>query len=527
MLKFWKIVKIQIINFWLTGKAKTVKKQLLFLLLGLVILLGGLSILINNILRGEIRPENILFFLSVASLIVMVASFFTTLSNAQTTFFEYKDYDLLATLPINKKAITITKFLSSLVSQWAISIFILLPFLFILMIKLPLSVTFFIYYIIGIFTMPAIPISLGVLLALFFRYITAGTRFENLLRNIVNLLFIIIIFTFSFVINIVKSSTIISKYVSPFLERISFINPGHWFAYGVVNEKIIYIFYLILSAIIAFGICLFLYIISFENIHNRSALGYHVKNFKVTMQKRNSVLLSLLKKEYKFIFSSFAYLINAFLFNIGAIVAMIYLIFFLPTTYFNIIMAEPTHENIALIAIYFISVLFSVANVYSSTCINIEGTRFWIMRTLPISERKLILSKHLVGLSFSFMALLLWTVTVFKFRISLLNALSGYLLSSMIILFNNSFAMNANILLPKMIYDDPAMAMKKGGIGSVIGTIIPYGLGFIMFFMVMSQIKSGNYQLLIMILLSIYSLLALISQAFLWFIGPKRIRKIG
>ena len=121
------------------------------------------------------------------------------------------------------------------------------------------------------------------------------------------------------------------------------------------------------------------------------------------------------------------------------------------------------------------------------------------MRTLPISERKLILSKHLVGLSFSFMALLLWTVTVFKFRISLLNALSGYLLSSMIILFNNSFAMNANILLPKMIYDDPAMAMKKGGIGSVIGTIIPYGLGFIMFFMVMSQIKSENYQLLIMI----------------------------
>ena len=194
MLKFWKIVKIQIINFWLTGKAKTVKKQLLFLLLGLVILLGGLSIFINNILRGEIRPENILFFLSFASLIVMVASFFTTLSNAQTTFFEYKDYDLLATLPINKKAITITKFLSSLVSQWAISIFILLPFLFILMTKLPLSVTFFIYYIIGIFTMPAIPISLGVLLALFFRYITAGTRFENLLRNIVNILFIIIIF---------------------------------------------------------------------------------------------------------------------------------------------------------------------------------------------------------------------------------------------------------------------------------------------------------------------------------------------
>ena len=209
------------------------------------------------------------------------------------------------------------------------------------------------------------------------------------------------------------------------------------------------------------------------------------------------------------------------------ILAGVTICYFTPQFLVNFLISDG--ETILLPIIYFLTI-FSGMPIYSSSAINIEGTRFWIIRSLPISERKFLMVKHFVGLFMSIigpMVCLILCSIHFKFDASLF--FTGFILVISLVVAINSFALLMNLLLPKMIYDSPELAIKKGGIGSVLGGVVPYLGSIILFVSFMKSMEDSisNKVTLMLCLAVIVAIMALVLEVILWVYGPKKIRKLG
>lgn len=531
MNKFFQLLKVQMMNYWLQGNAKTIRSQLLRSVPLALFILGIASFYAAMLFQGAnafVYP----YLIFLAASIVMAISFFTTLSTAQATFFEFKDYDLLVSLPVNKKWISFSKFLSAMVNQWIISWVVLIPVFVVCIAHYSGSFQFAVFYLLGMLLLPAVPVSLGILIALAFRWITAGTRFENLLKNILNVALVIFIIVINFSQNFGmsgRSSESIStvRKIGPGLVNQWFFTPANWFAFGTVLKDSMQLFYLLLVAVISLGIVVTVYLKLFDRIHHRSAVTYHVKNFKLTKAKGGSQVIILVKREFKTLFSNFAASLNIFMMPLMGILAGVTICYFTPQFLVNFLISDG--ETILLPIIYFLTI-FSGMPIYSSSAINIEGTRFWIIRSLPISERKFLMVKHFVGLFMSIigpMVCLILCSIHFKFDSSLF--FTGFILVISLVVAINSFALLMNLLLPKMIYDSPELAIKKGGIGSVLGGVVPYLGSIILFVSFMKSMEDSisNKVTLMLCLAVIVAIMALVLEVILWVYGPRKIRKLG
>lgn len=529
MNKLVSLIRIQLMNFWLQGNSKSIKKQLLVSSIGLLFAVGVVSFYALMAFRSlpvVIYPYIILF----VGIITLGISFFTTLSTAQTSFFEFKDFDLLRSLPIQNRWVMISKFASSMLQQWSYAMMLLLPVLVIYVVQVQPGFLFVLYFVIGMLCLPAGSIALGVIIALFFRYITAGTRFENLLRNLSNVLLMVVIFWFSFQSGFHKGSDQVSSSVQDLSQSGGvawYLSPAKWFAFGTTGLEGKYILYLVLLAIVSMAICASLYFSMFESIHARSMMSYHVKNFKASLVKQNSVTMTLLKREVRTLITNFTAAMNMFLMPVLGIFGAIYLAFFSPQEWVDLL--HTVGPEFSLVGLYFACVVMTMPT-YSATCINTEGTRFWIIRSLPISEKQFLLIKHFFGLMMtSSVVYLLWIVAVIRFEIGLNIALVGVLLITLMSIFSNAFALDMNLFFPKMVYDDPAMAIKKSGFASVIGMMVPYFFGFALVFYAVGSRSDENPTILAdaMVICAIFFALSLVCELVLWVFGPSQLRKLG
>ncbi|QRG87421.1 hypothetical protein [Bulleidia sp. zg-1006] len=534
MSKFFKLMKVQMLNYWLQGNAKTIRSQLLKTIGASVIALAIVSFYAAMFFKNASASTYPILFFVVATIVIFM-SFISTSSIAQSTFFEFKDYDMLASLPVEKKWISLSKFLAAMLNQWAFALLLLIPIYCIYAINSSPTLVFSLYYFIGMLLLPAIPVSIGVLNALFFRWITAGTRYENLLKNLLNLALILFWLVYSFTNGYMTSGggPATAKAAQTFGQENSnswYLAPAKWFSFGSYLEEPKYLLYLFISAVISIGIITILYLKLFDGIHHRSAMTYHVKNFKLTKAKGGSVFTVLMKREFKILITNFVAALNVFLLPAIAIFGGLYVYFKAPSYLIQLVSKEG--KEVLPYAIYFVTVFTSLP-AYCSACINVEGTRFWIIRSLPVSEKKFLLVKHSVGILMTGIGPLIFLILcALRFEFNLSMFLIGLATVVSIVILSNGFALLMNLLLPKMIYDTPDLAIKKGGIGSILGSMIPH-FGLIALFGVFVVTASDGFSKQIditwslWILIAIITVIAIVIETILWIYGPKRIRGLG
>ena len=533
MREFWILFKVNIINtIGLNKLKKKFAKSGTFLKIGIPIIFIFLFLIIAAFLFFYVYMFDSLYIMTqqydgimiLALVIGSIFCFITSLTKANSYLFEAKDYDLLLAMPINPKAIIASKlsnlFLLNYLSFGAIyipstvyyGIFVNPPIYFYLLAL--------IVFIIGPFLLVTISTFFSYLIGL----ILSKFKYKNFIQSIFMVVFLIVIMYGSMSMNQVNALD--TEKLKEYVEQINntllkIYYPARWAMSGLKGNVLELLLYIAISVI---PFIIFIYIIghNFLKASERAKRVYTDKNFKLKKQKTQGQKWALIKREFKTLFSNSAVVMNVV---VGQIMSTIFVVMFLfgsGSMGFNL---EEVDIDAAVAILIALSLFMSGVNPTTSSTISLEGKRFWILKSAPISTTTTFISKisvnSLLSLPFTIINVIL-SVIVLPLRIDhifflLFIPIAYNLLSGLLgLLFN--------LMFPKMEWDNPIKAVKQGM--SVFFTLISDWvlIALIVFAFIVGQIIhfTIGYLFVIAIILVFISIVSLI----LFTYGKKKYMRI-
>jgi len=444
---------------------------ILYALLSFVLGFGYLFFDLGRILNEMNQIHIILSFLTIY---LLGMSLMIVLFRASGSLFYYKDYDILAPLPIPSKTILLAK-------TTVLLIFIYLSsFIF----TLPISVSYFyytgfdlfkfIFFILGFLCLPLVPFVLMSLISLLIHLLTHKLK-QNKIINII-LLFVIFIgiFVITFSFNEVDQNPLTGQ-IDLFKGISESYFPFSWFINAVSNLNVLELTYLLISHIAI--LFLFIHLTSHLIVKlNQKGLRSNLKkNGKDIKYQAKSTYSALIKKEFKKFFNVPLYAVNSGLGPVLLLVLSIASLIFRSDIeeYLELIIGSGL--NIELLLLIFIG--FCIAMTYTpAISLSLEGKNLWIIKSLPIKAKDIMLSKIFFNI---LLVLPIAIVSILVLGLSLsLSLVSQVLLILLAISF--SFLISfmdsiINLYLPKFDFVNEVEVIKQS-IGALLAVFLAFGL---------------------------------------------------
>lgn len=363
----------------------------------------------------------------ICSSIITVLAFIFTFFKTNGYLFAFKEYDMLMSLPFSPKTIAADKFLYMyMVSMpWFLSVSIAMMVGYGIYVN-PSPVTYVVWSILT-FVIPVIPMLIAAFIGFVIAKLSAGFQKKNMIQTILTFLFVILCFASQYIIDaLVKSddTKVILENVSDSIENIGKgYFPIMWFSNAIRYLSVVDIFLLIIVTIVIFEIIFFIVGTYYRQIN--SALKAHgaSKEYKMTAQKKHSVLNAIAYKEFKRFTGSQVYLVNAGVGEVLAFLLGVVAIFVKFDKIVEVILeGAPIHAKILFPAIP-LMVYFLIGMVATTACSpSLEGKNYWIMQSLPIEKKVIYQGKMLFNLYLTVPFALFATISLsFSARVPLLN----------------------------------------------------------------------------------------------------------
>jgi len=178
-----------------------------------------------------------------------------------------------------------------------------------------------------------------------------------------------------------------------------------------------------------------------------------------------------------------------------------------------------------LIAVFIFSL--SLTSTTSSS-ISIEGKQFWILKSLPCSEKKVFFAKIFVNLFITVPFLVVdIIIAIVALKISVLHALFVFLIPLLLLLFTSFTGLYVNLLFPRFDYENDTKVVKQSisvlvsMVCGVIATALLVGLGYLLIR------EFGNNIIVYLLTTLATAILALASFLLLRFSGTKLYQNIN
>lgn len=428
---------------------------LLYLFVAVVFL--GLSVSVSLLLSTYLLPGAdwlyYLVFMGLTLTLVFILSIFET----KTELFECKDNDLLLSMPIKPRDIVAARIFVVLIYNYLISAIILLPAI--------------VFYAI---TTGAIKGTVGGILIFLFLPLLAtalssavGYLVAELSRRMKNKNIITIVLLFGFVLLYFWFYTVAMENIEAVLANLMGMSAelakNYKILYYIGNAALlspiptlIMIFICVISAIIAYYIISTRYIKIVTDVRGTKKAVYKEKKLKT-----KSALYALTVKDIRHFFSSPIYVLNG---GLGLLMGILLSVFAFIESDFITLLAEDLllpSETIANCAIALLMLTLSTT-IISACALSVEGKQLWILKTMPVDARTVLLSKALMQFVISF-------PTTFVASLLLIIVISPspifwavYIIAPQIAnLLFSLFGILINVLLPKFDYENEAQAVKQ------------------------------------------------------------------
>lgn len=425
----------------------------IFLIAVFLLLFTSMSLLIAPILLPGADWLYYLIYMCLSITLIFVLSIFETKSE----LFECKDNDLLLSMPIKPKDIVAARVLIVLIYNYIINAIVMIP-----------AIVFY-----AIFAKNIIGIIGGILiflllplfataLASFVGYLVAEVLRKLKFKNLITVIITFSLFGLYFVM-----IDVIGNNLEAMLE--SLLAMGEEFAQ---NHKVLFFFgnaallkpLSILSvaaiSIISAAIAYFLISSAYIRIVTERT-GAKKAVYKEKRLRSGSVIAALTKKDVRHFFSSPIYTLNG---AIGLIMGVVLgVIAIVNRDMLSTIAAELQISGTALanIAIALVILTFSMT-IMSACSLSLEGKQLWIMQTMPLSSKSVLLSKALMQFIISAPPILLSTVLMLIATRPAPALWIVYIIVTQ--LANLSFSLCGilvNVLFPKFDYENEAQAVKQ------------------------------------------------------------------
>lgn len=530
MNKLFELLKFKIKSTINLEKIKKMKKiNLLFF--GFIFLYFGFSLTfsITMITDGAINAtkEYGLTFYLIPLFFVMISFFLFQLSifNTKSIMYSARDNDLLLSLPIPSKSILFSRVLITLLWSFLISLFIMLPMLITYAVRVGVSFDFVIMSLVTLIILPIIPTILASIFGYLIAFLTTKSNASKWIEYVLSLgmiLFFVLIFS--------NIESILMYVVNNFDKIENFIKYGFYSIYLVIEmfSKSSYLS-LILCLIINFG--LFFIFLHALNLNYKKLLSllnekktktkFQLKKLKHTQAKQ-----ILFFKEAKRYFSSPIYVFNTLFGVIIMLISSLAVFFTDKKDIINLIKEGGLNLNLFSVVILMVTFIAFLSNT-SCASISIEGKNLWILKSLPIKLKSIIVTKVM----FNFIVMIIPIIISifafsFVFGFSMIEMLFLILVAIISLGCSSMFGIIINLKFPKLDAIDDTVVVKRS-LSVIIATVLPLilimTLGTIYPF-IEKYISLNNY---LIILFSIVFVLNIVQIIIINTWAPKRLQEIN
>ena len=454
---------------------------ILFAFLGLYVTfaMAALFISMNLALAGT---ENEFFPLALALLITLTLTLFGSIFPTKTQIFDSKDNELLISMPIPPKYIFISRLVFLLIINYLLESIVLVPAIICFAIFTGFTLMGFIFTLLVFILVPFLTLSVSSLLAWLISLIASKIKNKTFVTVF---LFAIFFGAYMFGAGMIGSfseSDIVTVDLSGFKNAPVIGWGARAMTYGEAVPFLLFLLCCIAPAILAY----LLLNRSFIKILTTKKGSVKVK-YKEKDEKVSSVFSTLIKKEMRRFGTSSAYILNE---GMGILMVIIFTVMICVAIVPIKADIIDTGMDFILPVIAFSVVAFGSSMIMiSAPSISLEDKNLWILQSLPIPPRSILLAKvccHIIiGLPACVISCIILGVAL---ELSVLDTVAITLAICAVVAFGAYFGMLLGLCFPKFDWQNENVALKQGFavfgamFGGMLWCLIMVGVAVLMSF---------------------------------------------
>ena len=452
----------------------------------------------------------------MCALVISALAFLFTFFKTNGYLFNFKEYDMLMSLPFEPRTVAGCKFLYMYIKSlpWYISISVAMMLGYGYFAKPSFAV--YPVWIVLSFFLPVIPMLIAAFFGFLIARVSTGFRKTNIIQTILSMVFVIFCFSLRFIIDgIFKNDE-----VEATLEKASEMTgnagrvylPAGWFSDAVTKLSLP-------AMLLLVGVTILLFVAIFRIVGNsyrsiNSALKSHASARKYDMsgQKRKSVVSAVAFKEYKRLTGSTVYMVNG---AMGVILAVLIGIITLVIGFDKIVetvtQGAPIDAAMLQPAIPFI-IYFFIGMMATTACSpSLEGKNYWIVKSLPIEGKTLYRGKMLFNMYLTVPAMAIATLCMcISARVPAVNMILYLILGLALCAFSTAWGCVCGIRFMRLDWENEIEVIKRGAAVTLYllpNMFVVMGLVVLMVFLGTKM----DHKLLTLIMISVTTLLAALS----------------
>ncbi len=404
----------------------------------------------------------------MCALVISLLAFVFTLFRTNGYLFNFKEYDMLMSLPFETRTVAGCKFLYMYVKMlpWYLSISLAMMAGYGYFAHPP----FIVYplWIILSFFLPVIPMLFSAFFGFLIARISSGFKKTNLIQTVLTFIFVIFFFFIRFFIEDMFKN----EKVTETLEKASEMTgsaariylPAGWFTDAVTKTDLLSALLLIGVSALLFAAVFWIVGSSYRNIN--SALKSHAsaKNYKMTVQKQRSVVNAIAFKEFKRLTGSTTYMVNGAMGEVlAALVGIITLIIGADRIVAVVTQNAPIDISMLRPAIPFI-VYFMIGMMATTACSpSLEGKNFWIIKSLPIEMKTVYQGKMLFNMYLTVPFMAFSTLCLcFSGKVPVIDSLLYLILGLVLCAFSTAWGCVCGVNHMRLDWENEVEVIKQG-----------------------------------------------------------------
>ncbi|GEM_PF-921197 len=431
---------------------------------------------------------------ALASFMSMILCFVGTIFTTQSLIFNSKDNDLLISMPIPPRLILLSRITTLAIMNYIFALMIFLPATIAWVMVNGFGLGVLVYLALFIFV-PLASMTLTLILGWIIALISSRMKNKSLVTTILSvaafLVYFLLCFNLGDYITVIEENpSLVSSFISEYLGL--FVLMGK----AVANLDIIALLITIAVCVLPFAVVIFILSKSFLKIVTDKKSAKKAIYRKKEM-KAGTVSSALIKKEFQRFFTSATYFLNSFM-------GIIFMILIAAAIILNVngikeFMSEISTglgfllpiENIMAFFGIAIIIVISAFNIPTSVCISLEGKTLWILQSMPLKAKDVLLAKMRAAVIATSIPNLIFAVIIsILFGLDILSITAIIIVAIAMPIFSSCFGIIINMLMPRFDWVNETLCVKQSGstiislLLMLVATIITVGCGGAVFFLI-------------------------------------------
>ena len=399
---------------------------------------------------------------------ISILALFFTFFKTNGYLFNFKEYDMLMSLPFEAKTVAGCKFMYMYIKSlgWYMSIALSMMIGWGIYAK-PSFLVYPIWIILSFFV-PIIPMLFASFIGFLIAKISAGFRKTNIVQTVLTFLLVLFLFASRFLIesmfrNDKVEETLESVHV--YIDKYARIYlPIKWFENAVCRLQIVDIILLIFVTVAVFTLIFIPVGRSYREIN--SNLKNHAASKKVSMSglKKRSVLNAIAYKELKRMTGSTTYMTNAAMGELFVLIMSVaVLVVDIDKVIYTVLQGVPVTKEMLYPAVPFI--IYFCIGMAATTAMtpSLEGKNYWIVQSLPITKKTLYQGKMLFNMyltvPFTVFATICFCISM---KTPFITALLSFILGICLCAFSTAWGCVCGIKHMRLDWENEVEVVKQG-----------------------------------------------------------------